>query len=446
MLPEKVIWTDGQAVSPVHFQQQDRYVESQLRLRGKYLHHYPWGFTEFAIDEQYLELGKIVLAKGRGILPDGTLFEIGHGQEALSLDIPVGITGRRVMLALPLSIEGGSEAREAGSLGISTRHMRTPVQIRDYNVYTDKNSREVAITCGRYDLQLMFEDDADLKGYVTMPIAHVVESRQDHTVLLDKDFQPTFLHLHASAPLAGLLTEVMGLVAHRGDHLAARVSHAGHLGSAEIADFMLLQCVNRYEPLLRHMEKCFALHPEELFTVLLNLTGELATFTEPSKRPQSLPEYIHERQYESFTALMQVSRYALGMVLEQHAVRLAVQQRKDNVKLAPIHDKKLLGTAVFILVAQADMEVESLRNLLPRQIKIGTPENIRELVNAHLPGVKISPLPVAPRQIPFHAGKTYFQLEFSSQQRAQLETSTGCAIHVSGTFPGLQLELWAIKE
>ena len=143
---------------------------------------------------------------------------------------------------------------------------------------------------------------------------------------------------------------------------------------------------------------------------------------------------------------MELARYALSMVLEQHAVMLPLQQRKNNIQLAPIHDKNLLGTALFVLVAQADMDQEKLREPLPKQIKIGTPENIRELVNTHLPGVKIRPMPVAPRQIPFHAGKSYFQLDFSSSQRAQLESSTGCALHVSGTFPGIVLQLWAIKE
>ena len=141
---------------------------------------------------------------------------------------------------------------------------------------------------------------------------------------------------------------------------------------------------------------------------------------------------------------MEQARYALSGGAGQHAVLLSLQQRKNNVQLAPIHDKNLLSTALFVLVAKADMDQESLRALLPKQIKIGTPENIRELVNTHLPGVKIHPMPWLPvRSLP--RGKSYFNW-ISPPSNGQLEASTGCALHVSGTFPGLILQLWAIKE
>jgi type VI secretion system protein ImpJ len=87
-----------------------------------------------------------------------------------------------------------------------------------------------------------------------------------------------------------------------------------------------------------------------------------------------------------------------------------------------------------------------LRTQFPAQIKIGSVEKIRELVNLSLPGIQAAPLPVAPRQIPYHSGCAYFQLDRSNELWAQLAGSGGIAIHVAGEFPGLQMELWAIKE
>ena len=53
---------------------------------------------------------------------------------------------------------------------------------------------------------------------------------------------------------------------------------------------------------------------------------------------------------------------------------------------------------------------------------------------------------MAPRQIPFHAEKTYFLLELSARDIAQLEPSGGFAFHVSGEFAELQLNFWAIRN
>lgn len=446
MLPRKVTWPLGMRTTPAHFQQLDRFVEESAKFRAKALRPHAWGFTEFMIDEHLLNLAKVVVSKGTGLMPDGTLFELGSGAKALAIDIPPGTTNRRVMLSLPIAVEGGSEVRGRDTSGLSTRYIRIPEEIRDNNVYENKSSQYFPVELGNLDFQLLFEDDADLKGFVTMPVAKIVECRPDGSVILDKDFLPTFLHVEASVVLSSYLKEVIGLLTHRGDHLAVRVSNAGQTGSAELADFLLLHGINRMEPVFRHLADTPCAHPESFFKELLSLVGELSTYIEGNKRPDGLPCYDHGDQHTTFVNIMLRAREALSMVLEQHAVSLPLRDRGDNISLVTIHDKKLLGTATFILVAQADMEKEGLRNLLPRQIKIGTPENIRSLVNSHLAGVKITPLPVAPRQIPFHAGKVYFQLEFSSKERAQVEMSTGCAIHVSGSFPGLRMELWAIKE
>ncbi|MEL6303148.1 MAG: type VI secretion system baseplate subunit TssK, partial [Pseudomonadota bacterium] len=81
----------------------------------------------------------------------------------------------------------------------------------------------------------------------------------------------------------------------------------------------------------------------------------------------------------------------------------------------------------------------------PTQAKLGPVEEIRQLVNSALPGVTLRPLPVAPRQVPYHAGVVYFELDHDSPYWKQMATSGGLAVHVSGEFPGLEMELWAIR-
>ena len=57
-----------------------------------------------------------------------------------------------------------------------------------------------------------------------------------------------------------------------------------------------------------------------------------------------------------------------------------------------------------------------------------------------------SAVPVAPRQIPYHAGFAYFELDQTDSLWEQLQNSGGIALHVAGEFPGLAMELWAIRS
>jgi type VI secretion system protein ImpJ len=132
-------------------------------------------------------------------------------------------------------------------------------------------------------------------------------------------------------------------------------------------------------------------------------------------------------------------------VLERNALSITLEERQYGLRVARVTDRQLFRTANFILAASARVPPEVLRQRFPTQVKIGPVEKIRDLVNLQLSGVTIHALPVVPRQIPFHAGFSYFELERGTDLWNQLEASSGMALHVAGDFPELALELWAIR-
>ena len=73
------------------------------------------------------------------------------------------------------------------------------------------------------------------------------------------------------------MTELLGLLHQRGDALGGRVAATGRGAAAEIAEFLMLQAINRYEPLLAHYADSGVLHPEELYRICVSAAGELAT-------------------------------------------------------------------------------------------------------------------------------------------------------------------------
>jgi type VI secretion system protein ImpJ len=284
-----------------------------------------------------------------------------------------------------------------------------------------------------------------LEGYARLPIAHITERRADQRVVLNDAFIPTVLDARVAPVLATFLVELQGLLHQRGEALAGRVSATGRGGAAEIADFLMLQAINRYEPLATHFVSGGVLHPEDFYRLCVCMAGELATFTSTSKRPIALPAYRHEQLRESFEPVMAALRAAFGTVLDQSALAIPIEPKKYGLSLAVVADRTLYKSAVFILAVRADMPSEELRQRFPVQLKLAPAEKIRDHVNLGLPGIALHAVPVAPRQIPYHAGFVYFELDQSGDMWAQLASSGGIGMHVAGEFPGLKMELWAIR-
>ncbi len=439
----KVVWSEGMFLQPQHFQQHDRYLERLLEGRTGPLAGHHWGFVSLDLDTAALAMGKVQISAAKGILPDGTPFDF-PTQEAPPepLDIDADAKDELVVLAVPLRRTGMDET-DSGNEGSDslTRFSVLETPVVDSNAASDKNA---LLQVGRLRLKLLRRRDAT-DAYCTLGVVKVAERRADNQLVINKSYIPPMLHATADANLAGYVRGLHGLIHQRGETLAARLGQPGRGGVAEIADFLFLQTVNRYEPLFAHLARHPLLHPERLFATCLSFAGDLATFSQTNRRPSELPEYRHDSLETCFTPLFAEIRYSLSMELDLNAIPIELQDRKFGVRVAIIADLELLKSASFVLAVNAQVPAETLRARFPTQVKIGPVERIRDLVNLQLPGIPLRSLPVAPRQIPFHAGFNYFELERGGDLWNQLERSGGLAMHIAGDFPGLEMEFWAIR-
>ena len=440
----KVVWQEGMFLRAQHFQQQDRHMEHLLQARAAPLRPHPWGVTELSIDRDLLGAGRFALSGAAGVMEDGTPFAIPDTADApLPLDLPEGTRNAVVYLALPLRQAGSPEVALAGAGAEAMRSRHTLRSFEAFDTHSD-STLAADLSIGRLRMRYMLETE-ERAGYACLGLARIVEVQADRRVILDDRFIPPCLRLPAATVLNNLVAELVGLLGQRGEALAARLGQPGARGVADVADFLLLMTTNRWQPLLAHWADAGNLHPETLFSGLVQLAGELATFTAPDKRATAYPAYRHDDLQRSFAPVVADLRRSLSAVLETNAVAIPLQDRKFGVRVGAITDRNLLRASQFVLTVAADIPGEQLRRLFPNQVKIGAVEHIRELVNVALPGIAVRPLPVAPRQIPFNAGATYFELDRNSPHWQQMQTSGGFAIHVSGEFPNLAMELWAIR-
>ena len=438
----RVIWSEGTFLQPQHFQQHDRYFETYVELRARALRPYSYGFLELALDDSLLELGKLALRRVRGVLPDGTPLDCPDRDPLPSpLDVPATLRDSVVVLALPVRRPGGDEAHlGTGDDGVA-RYVAAELEIKDSNASFD---RTALIQIGRLRLQLL--KPADLTAaYSGLGVARVVERHPDNMIVLDRRYVPPMLDVGSDPTLSAIVRDVHGLLHQRGDALAARMSQPGPGGVAEIADFLWLELINRFEPLFAHLGTTVPLHPERLYTACLQLAGDLSTFTRDGRRPIGYPVYRHDDLEGSFGPVIADIRRSLSMVLERNAIPIELQERRFGLRVAMIPDGDLLKTARFVLAAKAQLPSEKLQASLPTLMKIGPVSRIRDLVNLNLPGIALRNLPVAPRQIPYHAGFLYFELDRDSDLWKQTEQAAALALHIAGEFPGLELEFWAVR-
>jgi type VI secretion system protein ImpJ len=438
----KVVWSEGLFLKPHHFQQQERYLERFVETRCTALRSEGWGFIELEIERDLLAIGKLALRRATGVFPDGTPFRMPDDYPLpQALEIGTQVRDQVVYLATALRAPSALDVASGTSGDAITRHRAVESDVRDSTATSPTNA---LLRVANLQTQLMV-GTAGSDGFARIPVAHIIECRSDRHVVLDDRFMPSVLDIRAARALAAFAAELLGKMHQQGETLAARVAGTDRTVASELSEFLMLLTINRYEPLVTHLTHSGTVHPEDFYRLCVSMAGELATFTTAAKRPAQLPGYRHEQLRESFEPVMTELRKSLSAEQQQNTVAIPIEARKFGVSVAVAHDRTLFGSAVFILAVRADVPLEELRRRFPSQVKIGPAEKIIDLVNLALPGIALHALPVVPRQIPFHAGFVYFELDQTHELWKQLKDSGGIALHVAGEFPGIAMKLWAVR-
>jgi type VI secretion system protein ImpJ len=436
---DRVVWTEGMFLRPQHFQQQDRFFNSRINSSSKGLQSYRWGFSQLEIDQDLLKVGKLALRKCQGILPDGLAFNI--QDKDLILDLPEGTREQFLYLCLPVSKSTTCEFSESEE----DHHVRYRMANSEVKDNTDQAGEQAQLQVGTARFLLALENE-ELDAYQSLAVARIVEVGADRNVLLDHDFIPPTLDSNAQPLLRGMLVEVEGMLHQRAQSLAGNVSGTGR-SSTEISAFLLLQAINRIEPLVHHLVKLPDLHPEVLYQHFIQIAGELSTFTSKERRPPAFSEYTQDALKETFEPVIHSLRSSMSTVLEQAATQIDLSAPNQyGIRTVMIGNKEMLKKAMFVLAVRTDIPDEMLRSSLPGHIKVGAVEKIAQLINKALPGVGVNALPAAPRQIPFNAGTTYFQFDTSSAAWKDILLTGNLAMHIAGQYPGLDMTFWAVRQ
>jgi type VI secretion system ImpJ/VasE family protein len=438
----RVAWREGMFLRPQHFQQSDRHTAAQLDSRITAVRPFPWGLTELVVDEDLAALGKFGVVRATGVMPDGTPFAIPADlPPPPPLDMPADTRDAIVSLTLPALQPGGIEFEDAEEAGHDARFLVDALEVADS--FSSDRAREPVET-GRPNLRFGVTRDQTY-GRVTLGLARVREM-QAKRVMFDDRYIPPAQDIRSSQRLRGGLSDLHGRVMQRVEELAMRAVEATDGGAETFASFLLLQALNRWAPVLAHLQSLPAVHPERLFEELASMAGELATLTRADRKLPPLPRYDHEDLQASFDPLFDMLRAMLSAIFDRSALQLPLENAGPGAYVSTITDHNLYQHSFFYLAVNAQTPADEIRGMFPSIAKIGAVQKMRQIVDSALPGVPLRHVPTPPPQLRVLPGYVYFELDRSVPDWRDFASAPALGLHVAGDWPQLKMELWCVKR
>lgn len=256
------------------------------------------------------------------------------------------------------------------------------------------------------------------------------------------------LDISASQRLSLLLKEIYTLSQQRRKQLLGRLSNIDEYGTAGLIEMLLLQLVNRYQPLLAHLNHQGRVAPERLFKLLVTLSSELRTFTSDEKGYTQVPQYYHNDLAKTFDPLANDLRKAFAHIFEERAKRIALTYyEKYALYVATLGDIHIDEEDwSFVIACKTETPKEQLSLTLPKIIKVASKEQISNVISKQLPGIRVVPMVAAPKQIPFMADYVYFELDKKSEFWKSIYEMQTLSLCLTRRFAQIDLQLWAIKR
>ncbi|MFS8113854.1 type VI secretion system baseplate subunit TssK [Rhizobium jaguaris] len=437
----KPLWLEGMFLRPQHLQQYDRWIEDSLEQRVAALLPYSWGLRSLQLDPNALKNGQVRVISVEMIFPDGTVYAAPAAQPLPpARHLTTDFQGKRLFMAAPLRAPGGIDV--ADNDNPTHRFRRVATELRD-SAKADRPPADIYLAA--LNARLVIEGES-LDELVYIPIAEIDAVDAQGQVTLSETFIPPALVAGASVRLVSLMEQIRGLLKSRSDALASGAAGEDGGTRSGTIDLITLGIVNRYQAVFDHMIASAAHTPEIVYRECIALAGELSAFAATGRKLPDLGRYNHRDLRASFENLMPILRNLLSVIVERNALSIPLTERDYGIWLGEIKDRMTFAGRRFVLIARANIALETIRVQMPIQVKIGPVEQIRDLVNLQLPGIGVQPLSVAPREIPFIQNAVYFELDDSNPLWSRFRDSAAFALHVSGEYPGLKLELWAIQK
>jgi type VI secretion system protein ImpJ len=441
----KVVWSEGMLLTPQHFQQWDRHYEGIISERFRTHDPFAWGITTLDIDRDGVANGRFTLLQCSVVMPDGLVIDIPEQDGApatrafADLFLP-GMESLNVFLGIPVERTDGMTCQLGKESGARPARFFAE-HIEAVDTTTGDNPREVLVA--KKNLRLFFsgEETADT---ISIKVAELIR-HPSGAIGLKETYIPPCLWVSASPYLLRVLRALIELLAAKRATFSDAQRGVLELIGSDLGKFALVAAICTHLPALQHLSQVERIHPESLYMAMVRFAGQILMLAAPNDSPD-LPRYQHENLTLTFEALDKRIRSIVEGVTPTRYVVIPLDSSGDNVWVGRVPEMRLFASGQFFVMASGDLPEDQVRNLVPQQVKIGSPSKLKEIVAAAMPGVKLYHTPKPPATLPMKMGTQYFRLDDRGTFWDEIKKSQVVALHVPQSLQGIRIQLVATKD
>ncbi|WP_298771905.1 type VI secretion system baseplate subunit TssK [uncultured Shewanella sp.] len=437
---KKVVWSEGMFISPQHFQQQERYLESYIKSYHHFNHSSDLGLFDIDIDIDLLKIGKFGVKHSSGIFPDGSPF---HTDYEMVIDIPDDAVGKLIYLVLPIYRQGIQEVTFEESSGIRHRAMMQSI-FDSSRQGTEAEEIELSIL----NISLKIEGE-DLEDYTLIEIARIKEKKIDGGVILDQTYIPPCLQIGVSDYILTSLKEIHADLISHGQNLANKLSVDNSVKADQIvaSDYIMLQTIARWTPQVYVWLNKNKVSPQILYYYLCTMVGEFSALK--STFLSHFEDFDCHNMFPLFSRLFGDLKVLLRQGRESSVTILNWDNTlfdKRRLLRIKVMDSVLYNSSRILLAVSCSLGMAETSKQFIASSKLGGNNRIAELVRNSMSGIPLTVLPFAPNELKSRANKAYFELDTDSPYWQEIvRKDEPIALHLNEKIADFEIELIFIR-
>lgn len=452
MYPEQqqIYWYSGLYLQPQHFQSVDLHHSYMLAQQRQLAQPWNQGVIQCDINNETLVDFSLKIDHLRLILPSGCYLEYPGNCLIETRQFRDAWKQREKPFTLWLALRRFDPGHPNVSTGTSSRWINRTEDGVMKDVY--HNGPDSAVPRIAYNVRILSEEEKDTA--VDCECLPLLQLRYDNDrVIPDPRFSPPTITLAGSPALKkmmeGLCAELSSRAHKLEEYKRPDALNHGSKSAGDITQLLAMRSLNRTMPLLDHYCRAPVLHPWQIYSVLVQLVGELSSFNDMCSFTgewldggASLLPYDHFHLIDCFNSVKKTLITLLnGLALEDNTY---VTLKPDDQgiyrgELLPLKAQR--ACTVLLLLRTEKLDSWHTHSPANGEFKIAAQEDISSLILHALPGISSNWENPSPRGVPNRKDSYYFVLNQHEKAWKNVELQQNIAFYWADAPDDLQVQL-----